>query len=323
VEWTSGVERCRYVPAMAGAHTAVFLARLARKDKGWVMTAIGDVDHTARDWGTVVPEIKAYMADLLPSIRVDPNERVAIMRKGGEVRIRDFCPAGIPSTVVLGLYWDVTNGKNIDLDASVIMLNSALQQIDLVFFNKLASNDGAVQHGGDEREGDEKGDDEKIFIHLDKVHPAVAYIGLCINSYSGEELDDVKDAGVHLFDGASFRDIARYTMSNTAALDKHTALVMGMLYREPSSGEWCLRIISEAAQGRTAHENVDELQAHIRRSPIRPLAPPREPLPPGAGEAMVAKQRVAMAEGTVVQATVIPGMPMAAPMVQGMAVPLV
>jgi len=309
VEWTSGIERCRYVPAMAGAHTTVFLARLARKDNGWVMTAIGDVDHTARDWGTVVPEIKAYMADLVPGIRVDPNERVAVMRKGGEVRLRDFCPGGLPQTAVLGLYWDVTNGKNIDLDASVVMLDSAMQQIDLVFFNKLASNDGAVQHGGDEREGDEKGDDERIFIQLAKVHPAVVYIGLVINSYSGEELDDVKDAGVHLFDGSSFRDIARYEMSNTAALDKHTALVMGMLYREPNSGDWCLRIISEAAQGRTAHENVDELQAHLRRSPVTPLAPPREQLPPGAGEAMVAKQRLAMATGTVVAATVVPGVP--------------
>ena len=86
---------------------------------------------------------------------------------------------------------------------------------------------------------------------------------------------------------------------------------MGMLYREPSSGEWCLRIISEAAQGRTAHENVDELQAHLRRSPVTPLAPPREPLPPGAGQAMVAKQLAAMAAGSVVAAAVIPGVPIA------------
>jgi hypothetical protein len=57
------------------------------------------------------------------------------------------------------------------------------------------------------------------------------------------------------------RDIARYEMTNTAALDKRTALVMGMLYREPTTSEWCLRIISEPAMGRTAHENVDELQA--------------------------------------------------------------
>ena len=180
------------------------------------MTAIGETDHTARDWGALVPEMKAYCGDIVPSIRVDPNERIAIMRKGGTIRVRDYCNTPeLPQTLVLGLHWDVTNGKNIDLDASVIMLDAQLRQIDLVFFGHLASNDGAIRHGGDEREGDEKGDDEKIFLQLGSVHPAVAYIGLCINSYSGEELDDVKDAGVHLFDGSSYRDIASYEMSNT------------------------------------------------------------------------------------------------------------
>ena len=29
-------------------------------------------------------------------------------------------------------------------------------QIDLVYFGKLRSSDGSIQHGGDEREGDEK-----------------------------------------------------------------------------------------------------------------------------------------------------------------------
>ena len=55
VEWSSGVERCRYTPAMAGAHTALFMARVARASPSaeWSVQAIGDVDHTARDWGTL------------------------------------------------------------------------------------------------------------------------------------------------------------------------------------------------------------------------------------------------------------------------------
>ena len=28
-EWGSGTERCRFVPAMAGAHTAVFMGRVS------------------------------------------------------------------------------------------------------------------------------------------------------------------------------------------------------------------------------------------------------------------------------------------------------
>ena len=51
---------------------------------------------------------------------------------------------------------------------------------------------------GDEREGDEKGDDEKIHVQLARVHPAAAYLCICINSYTGQELDDVKDAQCRL-----------------------------------------------------------------------------------------------------------------------------
>ena len=70
VEWTSGIERVRFVPAMAGAHTAIFMARLARNGQGWKLTTIGDMDHTARDWGSLVPELRAYMGDIIPGIKV-------------------------------------------------------------------------------------------------------------------------------------------------------------------------------------------------------------------------------------------------------------
>ena len=33
-----------------------------------------------------VPEIKAYMQDIVPGVRVDPEERIALLRKGGVVR---------------------------------------------------------------------------------------------------------------------------------------------------------------------------------------------------------------------------------------------
>ena len=131
-----------------------------------------------------------------------------------------------------------------------------------------------------------QGDDEKIFLSLARVHPAVKYIGFVINSYSGQELDDVKDASCHLFDGASYRDLATFTLTNTKFLDKHTALVVGMLFRDPT-GEWGFEIISEAAQGRTAHENVDELQRFIQTHPSRALAPPRPP--PGAAQGMLSR----------------------------------
>jgi len=49
--------------------------------------------------------------------------------------------------------------------------------------------------------------------------------------------------------------------------------------RSSGTGEWAFEIISEAAQGRTAHDNVDELQRFITQRGQRAL--PAMRLPPG------------------------------------------
>ena len=290
VDWTSGEETCRFLPAMGGAHTALFLARIARKapDAPWHLQAMGDYDHTARDWGTLIPEIKLYCTDLIPSIKVDPSERIAVMRKGGAIRLSDFASGGqVPQALALGLAWSVTNGVEIDLDASAIMLDANLSLLDLVFFGKLRSSDGSIVHGGDEREGDAVGDDERLFLRLGSVHPAVKYIGFCINSYSGQELDDVSDASCHLFDQASGADLATFKLSNAKFLDGYTALLVGMLFRD-ETGSWGFEIISEAAMGSMAQDNVDELQNFLRRVGPRRAVPPAR-LPPGAAQGMLSR----------------------------------
>jgi len=309
VNGQTGVEMSRFHPALKGSQTALFVFRVARDKVGWAINVIGDVDHTARDFGTLIPEIKGYMRDLVPGLKIDLNERLAIMRKGGTIRLRDYCrPGTAPDKLTFGLAWDVTDGVNIDLDASVIMLDGKLNCLDIVSFSQLRSKDGAIQHMGDEREGDEKGDDEKIQLTLSKVHPSCQYLGFVINSYSGQELDDVKDTSCHLFDSATYKDIAKYELTNVKELDKHTALVMGILYRNSFSREWCLRIVSEAAQGTMAKDLVDEMQAFLKRNPPQPLGAARQQHVLAAIPAMVQAQA----------AVATPGMAMAVP---AMAVP--
>jgi tellurium resistance protein TerZ len=190
------------------------------------------------------------------------------MRKGGAVRLCDYTSPNqsVSGKVTFGLAWSITDGRNVDLDASAICLNSSLELIDIVSFKNLISADMAITHGGDEREGDEAGDDEKIHLHLDNLNPDVAHVAFVINSYSGQELDDVRKASCHLFDSSSRTDIVRYTLSNNRNLDKHTGLVMASLYKDHDES-WCMRIISEAAHGRVANDLVDELQAFLRRNP--------------------------------------------------------
>lgn len=73
-----------------------------------------------RDFCSLSPEIKGYTRDLVPNIQIDPHERVAVMRKGGTITVRDYLPNHqLPNWLTFGLAWDVTNGVNIDLDASI------------------------------------------------------------------------------------------------------------------------------------------------------------------------------------------------------------
>ena len=60
----------------------------------WALQAIGEYDHTARDWGTLVPEVQMYSQDIVPGIKVNMADRVAIMRKGGLIRVKDYTPSG-------------------------------------------------------------------------------------------------------------------------------------------------------------------------------------------------------------------------------------
>jgi tellurium resistance protein TerZ len=283
---------CRFVPSeIAGSSTALFLVRIARdgtnsSNNDWTITPIEESDNYARDFGSLIPELKGYTRDLIPSIVIDPKERIAIMRKGGTIRVADYVPNHVvPEWLTFGLAWDVTNGVAIDLDASAILLDKQLKLVDAVWFCQLTSKDGSIRHSGDVLQGDASGDDEKISFSLSQVPANVAYIGLVINSFSGQELDDVAQASCHLFDPKTNVDIAKYTLSNCAALDRHTALVMGCLYRSQlvdgdggsSHGGWYLRIIAEAAQGRTVHDNVDELQRFLQSNPPQKASVPPEP----------------------------------------------
>ncbi|CAB9502985.1 Tellurium resistance protein TerZ [Seminavis robusta] len=266
---------CRMSPSPENTKdTSLILARLSRDhDRLWELSPVEVGTSPARDFGSLIPQIKSLTKDLLPRIKIDPAERVAIMRKdGGVIRIQDFCPAQVlPVTVSFGLAWDVTDGKSIDLDASVICLDADLKEVDIISFRNLKSADGAILHQGDQTTGKAAGDDETIDILLESVSSRCKYIGIIVNSYSGQELDDVARASCRLYDTETRAEIARYALTDSKELDKHTALLMGCLYRS-SNGQWLLAIISAPAHGRMAEDNVDELQKWLRRNP-----PPNAP----------------------------------------------
>ena len=86
------------------------------------------------------------------------------LAKGGAVSLAKQAP-GL-TTVRVGLGWDVSQGGAVfDLDAVAFLLQDQGGQLrvrsdqDFIFYNNLASFDGAVRHSGDNRTGAGEGDD--------------------------------------------------------------------------------------------------------------------------------------------------------------------
>ena len=53
------------------------------------------------------------MTDIVPGLVPDPNAKVAVMRKGGHVKLNDYTNGQVANQVTFGLAWDVTDGVNI------------------------------------------------------------------------------------------------------------------------------------------------------------------------------------------------------------------
>jgi len=270
VDTQSNMIICQYSTISAGDvnGTALFLMRLCRVHndlKRWEFSFIGDTDDSARDFGSLIPEIKSYCRDFNPNIHIDRRERVAVMRKGSVIRLDDYSsiPGRLPSRLALGLAWDITEGVKIDLDVAATLLDEDRRFQDMVFYGQLKSRDGALTHSGDEREGDAVGDDELIFVDLHSLDKSIKYICFTVTSYSRQELDDVAAASCHLFDPLTKKELAVYKMTNDSSLDGHTALIMCYLIRG-EDGHWLLDVVAKPSLGKIPIDMLPDMKKHLK-----------------------------------------------------------
>ena len=189
------------------------------------------------------------------------------LQKGQKISLEKEA-GGALTSVVMGLGWDVAKKKglfgfgggnqSIDLDASCFMFDDNNRPVDLVYFGHLRSNDGSIQHSGDNLTGEGDGDDEQIAVNLARVPAQVKSLVFTVNNFTGQDFSQVENAYCRLVDGQSGKEIARYDLS---AQGKHTAQVMAKLYRH--NGEWKMHAIGENGQGRTAEELLPLIAPHL------------------------------------------------------------
>jgi len=170
------------------------------------------------------------------------------LTKGGNVSLTKQAP-GLRS-VSIGLGWDLrsTTGTDFDLDASAILCDeygSAGSDKDFVFFNNLASANGAVTHTGDNLTGAGDGDDEVITVDLSIVPAESARIVFPVAIYQGQErhqsFGQVRNAFIRVVNMADDTELARYDLSDDASTE--TAMVFGELLRD--AADWKFRAVGQ------------------------------------------------------------------------------
>jgi len=189
-------------------------------------------------------------------VSLTKGQTVSLVKSGG----------GGLTRVRMGLGWDAVRKKglfgsraqSIDLDASALLFDSSGRLVDQVWFSQLRSQDGSVQHTGDNRTGAGDGDDESIRVDLSSVPPAVATIVFTVNSFTGQDFSQIENAFCRLIDETTETEIARYDLSGSGS---HTAQIMSKVAREGTG--WSMTAIGTAASGRTFHDLLPAIAGQL------------------------------------------------------------
>lgn len=174
------------------------------------------------------------------------------LAKGGNVSLtKQAAEAGTPQLTALnvGLGWDArtTTGTDFDLDASAIGVKTdgkVLSDAHFVFFNNLASPDGAITLTGDNTTGQGEGDDESVIIDLTKVPAEIDKIVVPVSIYDAtsrsQNFGQVRNAYIRVVDQAN-NELVRYDLSEDYSTE--TVVIFGEVYR--SGADWKFRAVGQ------------------------------------------------------------------------------
>lgn len=187
------------------------------------------------------------------------------LSKGGRVNLSKDDNGNKLSKVFFGANWGAikTGGflgfgcstEAVDLDASVVLMDSNKRKLETVYFGHKVSTDGAIRHSGDDLVGDTDGDDgldnETISVELDRINANVQYVAFILNSYKHQEFDEIPYMGLRIYTTADGRPVtspnanpnilAKYNLENDDKDPETTfrgreAIILGYAYRK--DGEW-------------------------------------------------------------------------------------
>ncbi|MDR0547809.1 MAG: TerD family protein [Deltaproteobacteria bacterium] len=172
--------------------------------------------------------------------------------KGANISLSGEVP-GLKAARV-GLGWDPREsvGEDFDLDASVFLLNQQGQvsrDEDFIFYGNLKSQDGSIEHAGDNLTGGGEGDDEVIHVNLEKIPASIQKLVFTVTIYEAEKRRQnfgmVANAFIRIVNQLDDREIARFDLSEDLSVE--TAMIFGEIYRH--NQDWKFRAVGQGYAG--------------------------------------------------------------------------
>ncbi len=174
------------------------------------------------------------------------------LNKGGNLSLSKTDPTLV--RILIGLGWDerATDGASFDLDASAFLLTASGRvrgDHDFIFYNQLKSQDGSVEHTGDNRSGQGDGDDESLLVDLSKVSPEIEKVAVTVTIHDaqsrGQNFGQIANAFIRVVNQDSGIEIVRFDLAEDYSTE--TAMVFGEVYRH--NGEWKFRAVGQGYAG--------------------------------------------------------------------------
>lgn len=212
------------------------------------------------------------------------------LSKGGRVNLSKDENGNSLSKIFFGANWGAiktggflgfgSNTESVDLDASVIMLDSSNHAIETVYFGHKDSYDGSIHHSGDDLVGDTDGDDgmdnETISVELREVRSETDKIVFILNSYRHQKFDKIPYMGLRIYTTANGKPVsspsdspnvlAKYNLSNDSNDTDTTfrgreAIILGYAYRK--DGEWKFKALGNTGEWTSIEEIKSVLPNYI------------------------------------------------------------
>jgi len=233
-----------------GSGAVDVVAAMFRCGTGWSLRIIDEPAQSGRHFMDILPLLGDVIRVFIPS--APKRQKVAFAMEKGSVM---DLPQDLASTTI-GLGWG-TDGGDVDLDVSAVLLDSSGEEVDTVFFGRLDSDEHGVKHSGDNLTGEGDGDDEQITVKLGSVGQDVEQIVFVINIYTqGVTFGNVANPYCRILDNSTGSELCRYALSEAGA---ESGLIVSKIARE-AGGRWGFHALGLPCRGMTYKDSLPQIR---------------------------------------------------------------